>query len=123
MRISHSALSTRQNNSMDLRTELVQAVRTIHSHGWSQGTGGNYSARLSEDPLQLLITRSGIDKGQVQEQDLLEIDQNGDVLNGAGAPSAETLIHIAVMRTVGASSVLHTHSVWNTLLSLEFDEV
>ena len=34
-----------------------------------------------------------------------------------GKPSAETLLHLAVVRVTGAGAVLHTHSVWSTILS------
>ena len=32
-------------------------------------------------------------------------------------PSAEALLHVVLGRSAGAGSVLHTHSVWGTLLS------
>jgi methylthioribulose-1-phosphate dehydratase len=34
-----------------------------------------------------------------------------------GRPSAETLLHLEIVRTRGAGAVLHTHSVWSTMLS------
>jgi methylthioribulose-1-phosphate dehydratase len=39
------------------------------------------------------------------------------VIQGIGRPSAETKLHLAVVRTRGAASVLHTHSVWSTIIS------
>ena len=38
---------------------------------------------------------------------------------GAGKPSAEARLHVAVAhaRGVGAGAVLHTHSIWSTILS------
>ena len=42
---------------------------------------------------------------------------------GAGRPSAEALIHIEIVRSRDAGAVLHTHSVWSTILSdLHADE-
>jgi methylthioribulose-1-phosphate dehydratase len=35
----------------------------------------------------------------------------------SGKPSAETLLHIEIARRRGAGAVLHTHSVWTTVLS------
>lgn len=32
-------------------------------------------------------------------------------------PSAETLLHLEIVRRRGAGAVLHTHSVWSTMLS------
>ena len=36
---------------------------------------------------------------------------------GIGAPSAEARLHVEVIRARGAGAVLHTHSIWSTLLS------
>jgi methylthioribulose-1-phosphate dehydratase len=100
---------------------LVDLCHLIHRRGWSQGTGGNFSLLLSQEPFRLLITPSGIDKGMVAAEDLLEVDERGAPLGDRGKPSAETLLHIAVVKEAGAKVVLHTHSVWNTLASLRQD--
>ena len=36
---------------------------------------------------------------------------------GQGKPSAETGLHLAIVRTRGVGAVLHTHSLWSTILS------
>ena len=42
----------------------------------------------------------------------------GRILEGrAGKASDETRLHLTLVRQAGAGSVLHTHSVWGTLLS------
>jgi methylthioribulose-1-phosphate dehydratase len=81
------------------------------------GTSGNLSAVAAREPLRLAITASGVDKGSLDRGDIVEVDSNGDVIAGAGRPSAETLLHLEVVRTTGAGAVLHTHSIWGTLLS------
>jgi methylthioribulose-1-phosphate dehydratase len=76
------------------------------------------SARfLKRDPLRLAITSSSIDKGALASEHILRIDEEGRVLEGTGKPSAETLLHLAVVRLRGAGAVLHTHSVWSNILS------
>ena len=96
---------------------LVDCVQHLHTRGWCDGTSGNYSVTLSCDPLRLLITRSGIDKASIDRSDLLLIDTTGaPVDEGSGIPSAETPIHLTLARELGAGAVLHTHSVWGTLL-------
>lgn len=103
---------------MDVREELAGLVRWIYGRGWSPGTGGNYSMKLADEPLRVLITPSGIDKGSTRAADLIEVDEEGRKAAGNGAPSAETLIHVAIFQETSAQAALHTHSVWNTLLSL-----
>lgn len=39
------------------------------------------------------------------------------MLRGSGAPSAETALHLVIVRSRGAGAVLHTHSIWSTILS------
>lgn len=109
------AFDADQHNA--LREELADTVRYLAGKGWATGTGGNFSAVLSPSPLRLLITPSGCDKRLLTAPELLEIDGDGSVLAGEGNSSAETLLHLAILRHRPAGSVLHTHSVWNTLLS------
>ena len=101
-----------------LRSGLVSLVHLIHRRGWAPGTGGNFSLLLGRAPFRLLITPSGIDKGAVTAAELLEVSEHGEPLFGSARPSAETLLHIAVVETTDAQVVLHTHSVWNTLASV-----
>jgi len=84
------------------------------------GTSGNFSAAVSQRPLQLLITPSGAHKGRLSARDLLRVDGNGRVMKKSrGTPSAETLLHLEIVRARGAGAVLHTHSVWSTILSAQ----
>jgi methylthioribulose-1-phosphate dehydratase len=81
------------------------------------GTSGNLSAVVSERPLRLAITPTGADKGALDGAEFLEIDENALVFRGHGEPSAETGLHLAIVGTRGAGAVLHTHSLWSTVLS------
>ena len=108
-------------NSTDLRESLAWVIGDIHAKGWAAGTGGNFSAVLERQPLRLLMSPSGVDKGLVRSQDLIEISEQGQVLAGTGKASAETLLHLAIVQATGAGAVLHAHSVFNTLLSRHFE--
>jgi methylthioribulose-1-phosphate dehydratase len=96
---------------------LAAIGNEFYRRGWVFGTSGNFSAVVSDRPLRLAITPSGLDKGALDPGNLLEIDEKGGVIRGKGKPSAETGLHLAIVRTRGAGAVLHTHSVWSTLLS------
>jgi methylthioribulose-1-phosphate dehydratase len=103
--------------SAALAARLAAVGREFHARRWALGTSGNYSAVLRRQPVRLLITSSGLDKSALRATDFLEIDQDARVLRGRGKPSAETFLHLAVVRARNAGCVLHTHSVWSTLLS------
>ncbi|MFN0085412.1 MAG: methylthioribulose 1-phosphate dehydratase [Blastocatellia bacterium] len=94
----------------------------FHRRGWVLGTSGNFSAVLTEQPLTLLITASGHDKGELTPDRFVRLDERGEVIGGGGKPSDETRLHLALVRRRGARAVLHTHSVWGTILSDAFAE-
>lgn len=89
----------------------------LHRRGWSLATSSNYSVRLSESPLRLLITVSGKDKGALTPDDFVLVDESGrGVEPNSPKSSAETMLHV-VLAQHGAGAVLHTHSVWGNVLS------
>jgi len=104
----------------DVAQKLAEVGRRFDERGWVLGTSGNFSAVSSRAPLRLAITASGLDKGALTPEQILEIDGGGAVTRGSGRPSDETRLHLAVVRACGAGAVLHTHSVWSTLLSEAF---
>lgn len=105
-----------------LAGELAEVGRQCHARGWALGTSGNFSAVVRRDPLRLAITTSGVDKGLLAPGQIVEIDERGRVVQGSGAPSAETALHLAIVRARGAGAVLHTHSIWSTIFSDRGDE-
>jgi methylthioribulose-1-phosphate dehydratase len=101
----------------DLADSLAEIGRSFYQRGWVFGTSGNFSAVVSERPLRLAITPTGLDKGALDPEQFLEIDEAARVVRGNGLPSAETGLHLTIVRTRGAGAVLHTHSLWSTVLS------
>jgi methylthioribulose-1-phosphate dehydratase len=98
--------------------ELAALGRGFHARGWALGTSGNFSTVLSRRPLRLAITASGVAKDRLAAADILACDERGSVVGRRrGRPSAETLLHVEIVRLRGAGAVLHTHSVWGTIAS------
>jgi methylthioribulose-1-phosphate dehydratase len=94
---------------------LIATGRQFHARGWVPATGGNFSSRLRSD--RMLVTRSGVHKGELEAGDFLETDLQGRP-TGAGTPSYETGLHALLYRLDPAiGCVLHTHSIANTVLS------
>lgn len=97
---------------------LCATARWCFFKGWAPATSGNFSVRAGG---HILITPTGLDKGQLAPADLLEIDLEGRVAAGRGKPSAETGLHTVIYRErATARAILHVHSIWNTLLSGRF---
>jgi len=103
----------------ELAVRIAEVGRQCYARGWALGTSGNFSAVVSRDPLRLAITTSGVDKGLLSAGEIVEIDERGNVVTGSGKPSAEASLHLAIVRArgAGAGAVLHTHSIWSTILS------
>ena len=97
--------------------QLAEVGRRFDARGWVLGTSGNFSVVSGRDPLRLAITASGLFKGQLTADQILEIDDRGTVLDGpAGKPRPK---RSCTSRSSGrgAGAVLHTHSIWSTMLS------
>jgi len=104
-------------STSESRKELMSVIKRITVRGWCPATAGNFSMLLDSDPVKILITPSGVDKNLIDADDLLEVNEKIEIINGNGSPTAEGLIHTAVYKTRDARSVLHVHTVANTLLS------
>jgi methylthioribulose-1-phosphate dehydratase len=100
---------------------LRQVGKVFWERGWSVGTSSNYSAVVSRDPLTLLVTASGKHKGRLTREDFVLVDAEGNpTATGQPKSSAETLLHCVAATDVTVGAVLHTHSVWSTILSDRF---
>jgi methylthioribulose-1-phosphate dehydratase len=97
---------------------LIEVGADFHRRGWSLATSSNYSVVLGRDPLRLLLTASGKHKGQLTPTDFVIVDETGrPAVASDERPSAETMLHVTLARQPGVGAVLHTHSVWGTLVS------
>lgn len=105
-----------------LACDLLRAIKFFNQKGWSPATSTNYSVR-SINPQEYIISRSGVDKSEFSESDLILINSEGKVLAPFNNPgiksSAETEIHTHIYQKYPeVNCVLHTHSVLGTVLSL-----
>lgn len=100
---------------------LLRAGELFHQRAWVPGTAGNLSFRI--DASTIAITRSGCHKGELSERDIVTADLDGRPREAGVKCSAETLLHCELYRRfANVGSVLHTHSVWATLVSRQRKE-
>jgi methylthioribulose-1-phosphate dehydratase len=105
-----------------LAQAMIDAGALFHRRGWVPATGGNFSARLSSE--RMLITASGVHKGELKRADFLVADMDGRPLEAGRKSSYETGLHTQLYRhdpSIGA--VLHVHSIANTVLSRRLDRI
>lgn len=97
---------------------LIRIGQRFDARGWVLGTSGNFSIVVEEEPVRLAITRSGTHKGELTASDILEVGDDGTSIGTTvGVPSAETRLHLEVIAARPVTAVMHTHSIWSTLLS------
>ena len=81
--------------------------------GWMRGTSGNLSVRLRDEPLRLAVTTSGLDKGELTEDDVVVVDADGVAVpeqpHPEKVPSAEAGLHGRIAAVSGAGAVVHVH--------------
>lgn len=100
-----------------LQAEFIRLIHLIHEKGWSAATGTNYSYRLDSETY--MVTVSGRDKSKISEQDFMKVYISGGVCQDFQhlKPSAENQIHATIYQHSDAKVVLHSHSVYGTVLS------
>lgn len=102
----------------ELLDELRDCGRLFHQRGWSVGTSSNYSVVLNRRPVELLVTASGKDKGRLQPDDFVHVGADGNPIEpNQPKSSAETMLHVVLAERESVGCILHTHSVWGTVLS------
>ena len=102
----------------DIAAGLAAVARGCYARGWLVGTSGNLSAVVQREPLRRAMSPSGVEKGELRVEQVLSIDENARVVGQhGGKPSDESLLHIRIVKDRSAGAVLHTHSVWNTIVS------
>ncbi len=98
---------------MSEKRKLVEICKRVYEKGFVAATDGNISTITPDNTF--LITRSGISKGAVTEDDIIEIDASGKILKGNGILSTEFKIHLfAYSRRPEVNAVVHCHPVYAT---------
>jgi L-fuculose-phosphate aldolase len=103
---------------LGLRKSIIEACRSMNSLGINQGTSGNISARYEG---RMLVTPTSVPYDELTPSDICStpIAGDGTEWNGPLQPSSEWRFHLHILQgrpEVGA--VVHTHSVYATVLSI-----
>jgi methylthioribulose-1-phosphate dehydratase len=94
----------------ELGAELAREAAALAGLGWMRATSGNLSTVLARQPLRLLVTASGLDKGELTPADHVVVDETGAAVAGQDRqPSAEAALHARVAAISGAGAVIHVH--------------
>lgn len=104
-----------QTKELDLRKEIIETCLRMNQDRINQGTSGNVSARWLNG---MLITPSGVPYDQLEPQDIVFLDAQGQHVPEQ-RPSSEWRFHLAILQhRPEIHAVVHTHSVHATALAM-----
>jgi len=93
-----------------LKQDICKVMRNLFNRGLVSALGGNVSARLPNSK-EFWITPSGIFKGELNPDDLVKLDVEGNILDGFLRPSVEWPLHAAIYRVrPDVNAVIHAHN-------------
>lgn len=92
---------------------MIDVCHRLYARGMVTATDGNVSVRLENG--NVLTTRSGINKGDVGEHDLVEVRPDGTQVAGRGRPSTELGMHLFIYgKRQDVQAVVHAHPTYAT---------
>jgi ribulose-5-phosphate 4-epimerase/fuculose-1-phosphate aldolase len=101
-----------------LKSELVQGSKTAFERGIVGESSGNLSTKDPETGL-IAITASGIPYREMVEDDIIVLNQNGEILEGSKRPSSETPMHrVIYRRRAEVGAIVHFHSEFATCFAV-----
>ncbi|TDD42868.1 class II aldolase/adducin family protein [Nonomuraea terrae] len=105
---------------MSLREQLCEYGRRAVELGLVIGTSGNLSVR---DADRVAVTPSGAALDRLTPEMCPIVDMAGRLVAGDLRPSSETPMHLAIYETTDARAVVHTHSVFGTVVATTMAEL
>lgn len=107
----------------ELRGEVLRYAQKMYESQLIQATQGNLSARDPESGL-ICITPSGADYAQLTAEDIVVVDEGGEVIEGHWKPSTEVPTHTTILRRRrDINCVMHTHSPYATAFSVVYQSL
>ena len=87
--------------------QLIMIMERIYTHGMTTTSGGNLS--IMDDNGDIWITPSGVDKGSLTRQDIMQVKPDGTII-GIHKPSVELPFHAHIYKIrPDIKAVLHAH--------------
>lgn len=100
------------------REDLARVGRQVAGAGLVTGTWGNLSVYVPEEGA-VVVTPSGLGYDRLNPGDMVVVDLDGRILDGALKPSTELALHLEIYRARDdVRAVVHTHSMYAAALAV-----
>ena len=94
--------------SKETRTQIIRYCQRLDQKGWVANHDGNISVKLPDG--KFAATPTARFKGDLIEEDLIEVDSSGKKVSGQGGPFSEMAVHLKVYAArEDVQAVVHAH--------------
>jgi L-ribulose-5-phosphate 4-epimerase len=101
------------------KEEIIKTAKKLISCGLIKLTTGNLSVRNGD---HVIISPSGMDKSELDINDIVVLDLRGNVIEGIRRPSKEKDGNLYIYNKMpNVKAIIHTHQVYATAVSLVGD--
>jgi len=104
------------------REGVLATAKRMLQDGLVEGTSGNISGRLPDG--LVCVTPSSVAYDTMTLDDLVVLDLDGNVVDGARSPTTEKDLHLSALRAYPElGAVIHTHAVYATMFALAHEPI
>lgn len=102
---------------MDTKKKLCKIGEKMKEAGLVAACDGNISFRNPNGTI--VITPSGLPKGELKPSQLLVMDISGKIIKGEGKPSSETPLHLEIYKArPDVNAIIHAHPIVATAVTV-----
>jgi L-fuculose-phosphate aldolase len=101
----------------DIKLEVLETAKAVHTSGLVVGTAGNISARMPDG--SVCMTPSSLPYETMTVDELVLVDLDGNKVGGGGNPSTEKSLHLSCyQRYPEVGGVIHSHAPHASMFAL-----
>jgi L-fuculose-phosphate aldolase len=90
------------------KEEIIRIAQLMFTKKLASGVGSNYSIRTGKD--EMLITPTGINKGWLQIDDIINVKFDGKIISGEGKVSSEFPMHVWIYKALPTiNGIIHSN--------------
>lgn len=110
---------------IDAKKQLVKIASQIYQNGLTPGKSGNISIKIPCNiDYKIVISPSGVSLKNINLENVIVIDNEGNKLEGYGKPSSEMIMHLEIYKKrKEVSGIVHTHSPYATGFSFSGEKI
>lgn len=102
----------------NFKLSILQAGKAMQKKDLTVETWGNLSLR-DPDTGKIFLTPSGMPYDTLEEDDIVVLDEKGNIIEGKRKPSVEKMLHVLIYQTRSdINAIIHTHPVDSTVFGV-----